>query len=156
MLALAVGGRFAGRTVEVGQPLSAVLRDSAADVPLEVHDPAGQRRRVRMAVDGEDSHWVFTDTFQSGVYRASYGPPISREQVFAVNVDTAESDLTRVDPQLLPEELLVQNQVATNTRAVASLSSGDEGRLFRIVLILLLALLFFETYFAWRIGSSAV
>jgi hypothetical protein len=64
--------------------------------------------------------------------------------------------LTRVDPQLLPEALLVQNQVATNTRAVASLSSGDEGRLFRIALVLLLVLLFFETYFAWRIGSSAV
>jgi hypothetical protein len=156
MLALAVAGRFAGRTVLVGRPLSAVLRTSAADVPLEVRDPSGQLRRVRMAIEGEDSQWVFSDTFQSGVYRALYGPPVATEQRFAVNVDTSESDLTRVDPQLLPADLQVRTQITGDTRPAAMLGTGDEGRLFRMVLIIVLILLFCETFLAWRFGSSAV
>jgi hypothetical protein len=155
MLSLAVAGRFAGRTVIVGQPLRAVLRASAADVPLEVLDPDGQRRRVRMAVDGEDSHWVFNDTFRSGVYRAVYGPPVVKEQQFAVNVDTAESDLARVDPELLPHELLVKTQITADTPPAAMLGRGDEGRLFRIVLVILMILLFCETFLAWLFGSSS-
>jgi hypothetical protein len=156
MLSLSVAGRFAGRTVLVGQPLTAVLRDSAADVPLEVADPNGQRRRVRMAVDGDDSHWEFTDTFQSGIYRAIYGPPVDQEQRFAVNVDTVESDLSRVDPDLLPSELAVKTQITADTPPAAMLGKRDEGRLFRIALTILMMLLFCETFLAWRFGSSSV
>jgi hypothetical protein len=156
MLAFSAAGRFEGRTVDVGQPFSAVLRTSAADVPLEVRDPAGQRRRVRMSVDGEDSHWIHNDTYRSGVYRAVYGPPVDRSQVFAVNVNTAESDLSRVDPQMLPPELLVQTQIAGNAQTAAMLSRGNEGRMFRFALMGLLALLFGETYLAWRFGSSSL
>jgi hypothetical protein len=155
MLSLVVAGRFAGRTVVVGQPLTAVLRASTAEVPLEVLDPSGQRQRVRMAVEGEDSHWTFNDTFRSGVYRAVYGPPVTKEQRFAVNVDTAESDLARIDPELLPKELLVKTQITADTPPAAMLGTGDEGRLFRIVLIALLILLFLETYLAWRFGSAS-
>lgn len=155
MLSLSIAGRFEGRTVVVGQPLSAVLRAFAADVPLEMVDPSGQRRRVRMAIDGDDSHWVFNDTFQSGVYRAVYGPPVEKEQRFAVNVDTAESDLTRVDPDLLPSELLVKTQITADTAPAAMLGTGDEGRLFRIALIALMILLLSETFLAWYFGSSS-
>ena len=109
-----------------------------------------------MSVDGEDSHWIYNDTFQSGVYRAVYGPPLETSQSFAVNVDTAESDLSRVDAEMLPAELLVQTQIASDTRAVAMLGSGEEGRLFRVLLMGLLGLLFVETLLAWRFGSSAV
>jgi len=155
MLSLSIAGRFAGRTVLVGEPLTAVLRASAADVPLEIVDPSGERRRVRMAIDGDDSHWVFNDTFQSGIYRAAYGPPVQKEQRFAVNVDTAESDLSRVDPDLLPNELLVETQIAADTSPTSMLGTRDEGRLFRMVLIALMILLFCETFLAWFFGSSS-
>jgi hypothetical protein len=155
MLSVSIAGRFAGRTVLVGQPLTAVLRPSAADVPLEIVDPSGQRRRIRMAIDGDDSHWTFNDTFRSGVYRAVYGPPVQKELRFAVNVETAESDLSRIDPDLLPNELLVRTQITANTSPAAMLGTRDEGRLFRIALITLMILLFCETFLAWLFGSSS-
>jgi hypothetical protein len=131
------------------------LRNAAADVPLEIRNPAGGRQRVRLAIDGEDSHWTFNDTLKSGVYRAVYGSPVDTTQTFAVNVNTAESDLSRLDADLLPSEMLVQTQIADDTRTAAMLGSGDEGRLFRVLLIGLLILLFVETVLAWRFGSSA-
>ena len=63
---------------------------------------------------------------------------------------------TRVDPQMLPPELLVQTQIAGNSQTAAMLSRGNEGRLFRFALMGLLALLFCETYLAWRFGSSSL
>jgi hypothetical protein len=108
-----------------------------------------------MAIDGDDSHWTFTDTFQSGVYRAVYGPPVEKEQRFAVNVNTVESDLTRVDPDLLPSELQVKTQITADTSPATMLGSRDEGRLFRIALITLMILLLSETFLAWYFGSSS-
>ena len=42
---------------------------------------------------------------QSGIYVARRGPPPGREETFAVNVDTAESDLAQIDPEELQDEV---------------------------------------------------
>ena len=42
-----------------------------------------------MALDAQASRWSFADTQQSGVYRVELGAPVSREESFAVNVDTS-------------------------------------------------------------------
>ena len=42
---------------------------------------------------------------QSGIYAARVGPPPGREETFAVNVDTAESDLAQIDPEELQDEV---------------------------------------------------
>ena len=55
-----------------------------------------------MALDSEGSRWTYADTHQSGVYRVQLSAPVSRDEAFAVNVDTTESDLTKVAPEDLP------------------------------------------------------
>ena len=50
------------------------------------------------------SEWSYTDTDVSGIYTLR-GLPQGRTQQFAVNVDTAEGDLAKIDPQQLPPEI---------------------------------------------------
>jgi len=156
MLALAVSGRDSGQNLQVGQPLMSSIHSTISDVPLQVRSPDGNTERVRMTIDGEDSRWIYPNTPQSGVYRAIYGEPLVAEsQWFAVNVNTRESDLARIDPELLPEQLICQTQLDEENGPAIVVSSGSGWRLFRVALGMLLVLLLLETWLAWLFGKSS-
>ncbi|HVX63663.1 MAG TPA: BatA domain-containing protein [Pirellulales bacterium] len=97
LLAEAVRGRIEQRNQRVGQPLGEVVRSVAVELPVTIQPPEGDPQTVRIVTDGRDSRWSYTDVGQSGFYRAEIGPPISKSELFALNVDTAESDLAKLD-----------------------------------------------------------
>ena len=153
ILALAVRGQMVEHNVEVGQMLGDSLEAQANRSAVSVTSPGGSREEVRMEMDRQSSHWSFADTGESGVYRVELGAPISREEAFAVNVDTAESDLTRIAPEDLPKEFSTHKQSGLDE--ADSPAIGRRSGLHRALLYSVLGLLFAETFLAWRMGHTA-
>jgi hypothetical protein len=105
MLSLAVRGRAAERNVTVGQTLGDSYRGGVTQTPISIRTPPGDTSTVRATPDGEYSQWSMGDTPLSGVYAVSLPVPISRQELFAVNVDTSESDLARLEPGELGQRI---------------------------------------------------
>jgi hypothetical protein len=97
LLSLAVGGQSAERNLMVGQPLGDVFEGSGARGEVQISTPAKERAAARITSDGAETSWTFADTTQSGIYEARLPSVGKADEFFAVNVDTSESDLTRLD-----------------------------------------------------------
>ncbi len=67
--------------------------------------PDGRTQQARRRTQDGASLLEFADTTQSGVYAARFGPPIDRSLLFAVNVDTVESDLAQISPDELQTDV---------------------------------------------------
>ena len=104
LLAAAVAPRDHHRNLQVGQTIEFAGDKWGREPFLQmIH---GQRsRRVPIRLDGPQSRWTFSATQTSGFYRAQYGPDGDPARLFAVNLDTRESDVRRVDPRQLPSHL---------------------------------------------------
>ena len=92
---------------------------------------------------------------QSGIYAARLGPSNRPAALFAVNVDTAESDLARVDPDELQSGVwqgvhFTRGTVPHET-AVAAGAIHPVRRLQVDLLWGVLALLLFETALGWAL-----
>ncbi|MBN2474131.1 MAG: VWA domain-containing protein [Pirellulales bacterium] len=157
LLAYCVGGAFQQRNVEVGQPLETSIVTPAADVAATLRAPGEASRQVPLRTDGDYATFHYDETVASGIYTAEFGPPIDQQRRFAANVDTVESDLTQLSEDQLRHE--VWPGVAFQHRT--SWQSADGGmtapilrppRLHLDLLYLALAMLFMETFLAWRFG----
>jgi hypothetical protein len=151
MLAAAVAGQQSEHNVLVGQPLGELVEPSAARAPLTLTTPEGRREELRATTDQDGTRWLFGDTLTSGVYTVEIGSPVNRQEMYAVNVDTAESNLARVDPQELPRGFTMnrQNDLDEPDSGVV----GRRGGLHKALLYCVLGLLFCETFLAWRFGN---
>ncbi|HEX4130288.1 MAG TPA: BatA domain-containing protein, partial [Pirellulales bacterium] len=98
LLNLAVRGRFAEQNLLVGQALGDSYRGHVARAVVGLKLPSGESATARVAPEGEYSVWSYGETTQSGMYVAHLPAPVTRDEAFAVNVDTSESDLTQLDP----------------------------------------------------------
>ena len=107
---------------------------------------------MRLDVDARGGRWTFADTQWSGVYLARLGAPATQEEAFAVNVDTAESNLTRLDPDELPKPFTTDHQ--TDFGGDASASVSRHSNLNRMLLYTVLGLVLAETLLAWRFGHQ--
>ena len=105
-----------------------------------------------MALDAQASRWTYADTQASGVYRVELGPPVAREQAFAVNVDTAESDLSRLAGDELPKEFTTHRR--DNLDESESPMLGQRSGLHKLLLYSVLGLLLAETFLAWRFSDA--
>jgi hypothetical protein len=116
-------------------------------------DPIGRSQRLPAEVTGSESQWTFTDTTHCGVYTVAIGGKAGDVHRYAVNLDTRESLLERLDPDLLPSPFLrdVTDTIPVGARATALSSSQS----FRYVLATVLLLLLCETLLAWFFGRSA-
>ena len=153
ILALAVRGQMAEHNVEVGQALGDSLEALTTRAAVSVSGPSGSREEVRMALEGQSSRWSYADTHESGVYRVELGAPIGREEAFAVNIDTAESDLTKLVPEDLPKQFTTHQHASLD--AEDSPTIGRKSGLHRNLLYAVLGLLVAETFLAWRFGHTA-
>ncbi|MGA2031546.1 MAG: BatA domain-containing protein [Thermoguttaceae bacterium] len=150
-------GQFEQSNVQVGEPLAGSVSATAADSPLSIVRPDGQTRRLQVRAEGESGAWTYGDTMLSGLYTVRSAGTAARGRTFAVNVNTAESDLTQLGFDELQSEVWPGIAVAYRTTwdsadaAVAGPSAGP-GRLHVQLLYLVLGLLFVETYLAWRFG----
>jgi hypothetical protein len=91
------------------------------------------------------------------VYTAQFGPPVSRSDAFAVNVDPVESDLARISPEELRDVVWPKVPFVHQT-TWQDLDREPVGRITRhaglpkALLYVALTLLFVETFLAWRFG----
>jgi hypothetical protein len=119
-----IRGQIERRNVVVGERIGGTLPANAGETSLVVRDPRGRSDSVRSRRESDLNVWSFADTMISGVYSVgrianpsydgaanaagrvgdpSYG--LSRTDLFAVNVDPAESDLAALTVEQLRNEV---------------------------------------------------
>jgi hypothetical protein len=158
LLAYASGGQQSQWQQLVGTPLSGSISDSAvssaASGGLQMVRPDGRTASVVVRSTPTGSEWNYLDTDASGVYTLR-GLPQDRTQQFAVNVDTTEGDLAKIDPQQLPPAIKVRSTWQGETRdgsgEATAQSSWNTNILWGV-----LALLFAESFMAWQFGRGAI
>jgi hypothetical protein len=155
------GGEQTRLNTIVGLPLTGELPNAAPNVRVEVQLPRGDRaqREEKSAISqtavvsthGSQMRWSFAETNRSGVYRVTSNAAGAAAEAFAVNVDTDESDLTRVARDELPASVQV---LAGDVGAAAdsNLSSVRRSDWQAPLLYVLLALVVAESACAWLLG----
>jgi len=158
ILRFAIQGRSNEWNTQVGQPLTSVQRlanDSSQTGGLRL--PSGETEPLRWEADGDRRRWIFSETWQSGLYQTEYAANETNE-LFAVNVDARESDLATVDHDELHGEVWpgVEFQLQSDYRDLSQSPQGDVSRrtpLHRLLLYCVLGLMLGETWLARRIGN---
>jgi len=153
IVAFAVQDRSRGRNVLVGQELQGAVRSIVPQTTVSIARSGQPPQRVRLETDGEESRWTLAQTDWSGIYETRFEPPAASTPYYAVNVDTRESDPSRVDLDELPEQF-TRHQVQEHAAQARLLPADASWALFRVVLACLLGLLLAETYLAWRLGTA--
>jgi len=151
----AVSGAAGGRRTFVGEPLMLGLPMPAYDLRVTLKQPGFENAS---AVDMQpigSARLLFADTARSGFYEFAIGPPLNRGDLFAVNVDPAESDLTGISEEQLQTELFPDIDFAYRTRwdefeRSRDIGLADRGSLSRWLLVSALCLIFVEQLMAWR------
>jgi hypothetical protein len=154
-----LAGQTQPRNVSVGDALASSLDTAASVASVTIERPDGRRRAVPLETRGDYSSWSYDDTRISGIYTAQFGPPLSRTQLFAVNLNTAESDLTPVSRDELQNEVLpgvpLDYQAGLQTAGGRlKLSAEPAVQLHVGLLYAVVGLLLLETFFAWRLGYN--
>jgi aerotolerance regulator-like protein/VWA domain-containing protein/CARDB protein len=158
LLAYATSGQQTQWQHLVGTPLSGSVDDRASlpagSAELQIARPDGRAASVSMRSTHTGAEWSYPDTDVSGIYTLR-GLPQNRTQQFAVNVDTAEGDLAKIDPQQLPPAIKVRSswQGEASGGPIEATTSSDWNTQ---ILWGVLALLFAESFMAWRFGRGAI
>ncbi len=158
MVAYCAAAQLGRRNLMVGEPLEAVLALPAAGPATTVQSPDGRTHPAPARREGD--YWIVTyaDTAQSGIYVVRAGPPSERDQTFAVNVDTAESDLAAADADELRDQLWpgIPFTHQTSWQDAGSGAAGSPirrgSRLHVELLYAVLGLLLLETWLGWKMG----
>jgi hypothetical protein len=157
-LVAAMKGQSDDHNLLVGQTITGTLPAIAADATVTVTTPEGSERTTKAVSTADVTRWSFADTQRSGVYGASWQSPGDQDARYADNVDTAESDLARVDETTLRGEIWkgIDFQILNEARgdAAASAALGGRGAPLHFALLLLaLALMFVESTLACFLGA---
>ena len=150
-----VAGRWGDRQRLVGESLSEIFPVTAADVDTSIVRPDGQTSSARVVRDETFSQFAFDKTSESGIYEVTFAHPVSRAELFAVNVDPRESNLAKYVHEELAEELLTGLEFSYLTNwpgeesAPEGSSSAQHGGLARWILYAILYLMFVEQMLAW-------
>jgi hypothetical protein len=154
-----IAGQAQPRNIEVGDPLESALVAMPAMMDVSIERPGGQHRTVPLEVQGDYSTWRYDDTFISGIYTAHFGSPLSQSQLFAVNLMTAESDLTPISQDELQNKVWPGLPMGYETSwqgesATLPLAAGPSGQLHVGLLYAVVVLLLLESILAWRFGYN--
>jgi hypothetical protein len=157
MVAYCARGQLEQRNLTVGEPLEAATAAPSAESPT-IRTPDGRAHSLQRHAVGDDSSLVYADTWQNGIYRVKFGPPADHEELFALNVNTIESDLSQVDPDELRAGVwsgvpfVHQTSWRDLTPTVRGGPLSDGSRLHIDLLYAVLGFLLLETLLAWRMG----
>jgi hypothetical protein len=158
LLAYASGGQQSQWQQLVGAPLGGPIGEltsqPAGSSELQLVRPDGRAAAVSIRSTPTGSEWSYTDTDVSGIYTLR-GLSQGRTQQFAVNVDTAEGDLAKVDARQLPTEIKVRSTLQSEGRGgpvEATTQSGWDTEILWVAL----ALLFVESFMAWQFGRGTL
>lgn len=157
MVAYSVSAQTDQRNLMVGEPLTGWLPPAAGDAAYTVRSPNGKSDGGRARIAGDGAAWLYPETSQSGVYITEFGPPVSRAEAFALNVDPVESDLAAVSDEQLRKEVWPDIAFLHQTTWQSAISQPitavqSRNQLARTLLYIVLGLLLMETYLAWRFG----
>jgi hypothetical protein len=160
MLACALAGQLQHRNLLVGEPLGGTCPLVGGEMAFALRMPSGRSETMRLRAVDDLSVWNFDGTTRSGVYAAQFGPPLNRTDRYAVNVDTAESDLTPLSPDQVREELwseipFVHQTTWRNLETQPAAAVARPSDLAKDVLYVVLVLLLVESYLARRFGHYA-
>jgi hypothetical protein len=158
MLRYAISHQHEHRNLLVGDELHSTLPATASvngasasaqpsSPTVTITGPALVQEQVPLAFEGAGAVFRFTPTAHSGIYEARLGDLVQR---FAVNLDTSESELTRLNPEHLRS--LIQHK--TDEQAVPA--TGTSAPFFRWLLAAVLALLVAEPCVAWSFARRRV
>ena len=157
LLAYASGGQQTQWQQLVGTPLSGSIvqpMSVTASGDLRIVRPDGRPASVSVRSTPTGSEWNYTDTDVSGIYTLR-GLAQGRTQQFALNIDTAESDLAKIDSQQLPPEIKVrstwQGEASGGPVEATAQSEWNTNFLWGV-----LVLLFVESFMAWQFGRGAL
>jgi len=153
MVSYAISG--AGADLRVGMPLARVVQTRGADPVATVLRPDNRSDPVQVTTKGSVSEFTYEATNLSGFYELQFGPPLSRSESFAFNVDPRESNLARLEQDEIDRELLPGTQYVYQTEweEIERQASGpvrQRGGLTRWFLYAALYLLFVEQMMAWN------
>lgn len=137
--------------VIVGEPISGQLAASWATPQVAVVRPDGRSDLVPVVRDGGDPAWSYVSTDEPGIYQVRSEGGSEAIALAAVNVDTRESDLSRVPPDTLHEALVVRRVAPTDTATVEGMT--HDAPLHRWLLYGVLVLLLTESVLAWAFGG---
>lgn len=160
LLMAAVVGKFEQRNVTVGRGFEGFTNVVSSEGQVAIATPWGAEMVAPLQFRQEFAHWAFAQTDQAGIYAASI--PGAEEALYAVNLATRESDLTKIDENRLRDEVLqgVRFRYLTAVRA-----AGQEAELSNVVqtatapwywylLVGTCGLLFIESTLAWLFGRK--
>ncbi len=160
LVAFSIAGQLDQRNVAVGRTIGASVASPVTDATLSLQGPDGRGRDVPLTADGDYNTFSYDETTISGFYTARFTSPIDRTWNFAVNVDTAESDLTQLSVARLREEIWAGVPFGHQTTCQDGEPTA-EGPILRqewihvTLLYAVLGLLLAETFLAWRFGYHA-
>jgi hypothetical protein len=157
LLSFCLAGEAKQRNLTVGEPIGLAAPATAADAPVAIQCPDGRSANLALKLRGETSAIEFSETGRSGFYSVKIGSPLNRQESFAVNVDTRESDLSQLSAEELRDEVwpgvnfmrqTTWQNAAEPIAAALARQPGMQVELLYAVFILLLL----ETYLAYRFG----
>jgi hypothetical protein len=145
----------------VGEPIGGVLPASAAGTQAEIVRPNGSTEEIVLTTSAEGVLYEDSETTQAGIYRIRTAAVESGEIVFAVNVDPRESDLTKLSPEELRNEILPGLDIDYRTDApdAPAALGGTNVTQYNWAAWLLyaaLGLAVVETWLAYRFGHHTV
>jgi hypothetical protein len=143
--------QLVGETWLIAEAQDATMDEIRVDFPSGLEAENGRRTRI-LPIDRATSRAMVEETSTPGVYRAFGATEDEALASLAVNVDTRESDLARIDRLSLPD-CFVEPTVVEDLASQPS-DFSPPTRLFRECLWLLLALLIGETTLAWWFGRA--
>ncbi|MBI1247163.1 VWA domain-containing protein [bacterium] len=155
-LAAAVSSQHDRRNRDLGDVFEGVIEGDPGASLIEVLRPDGQASRIEAVARDDRLFWSFDVTDQVGLYQSKSLSSGSQAKIeFAVNPASGESDLSRVAMESVPEKLQPGEHGfdGPNGGHISAVPSSVE--LFRYALMLVLGLLFFESFLAFRFGTAA-
>ena len=156
-----VAGHAQPQNVAVGDTLESSIKASPSRTTLTMERPNGHRCAVPLNVQGDYASWSYDDTRISGIYMAQFSPLLAPSQLFAVNLITAESDLTSISSDELQNNIFPGVQIDYRTAWQAggtrmALGESTAEQLHVDLLYAVAGLLLLETIIAWRFGYNRI
>ena len=151
----AVTGRWEERQRLVGEPLTRVFPVRAFSMQAKVNRPDNTTVNVRLTESEQFANFAYRQTDRRGLYEVESGVPLNRSELFALNVDPRESDLSKASESDLKTELFPGTDFTylTKWREIRRRDQAavtDRGGLTRWLLAATFCLIIVEQMMAWK------
>jgi hypothetical protein len=151
----AVSGKWGDRQALVGEALREIFPATAVDVDVAVARPDGHTQPARVERAESFDEFAYENTNESGIYEVNFAHPVARTELFAVNVDSRESNLAKLAQDEIAAELIPGGEFSYltswpgETSATEASPATPRGGLTRWILYAVLYLMFTEQMLAW-------